>query len=176
MGAGPTATRFSLALSRPGGFFDQAGKIRSRGLEIEADGQWASYYFTVGYGYTDAEFVDYVTTNTAGVRTSLSGNRKSRTPANTFSYQAGRIWRNGLSVAVSGRTHGRQFLDDANLLSFDGYSLFNVAASYTRARTTFSVNVNNLTDTHYWASIRGQRLFYPGEPARVLGTVRFLFN
>ena len=77
---------------------------------------------------------------------------------------------------MSGRTHGRQFLDDANLLSFDGYSLFNVAASYTRARTTFSVNVNNLTDTHYWASIRGQRLFYPGEPARVLGTVRFLFN
>jgi TonB-dependent siderophore receptor len=168
--------RRNVALSRPGGFFDQAGKIRSRGLEIEADGQWASYYFTVGYGYTDAEFVDYVTTNTAGVRTSLSGNRKSRTPANTFSYQAGRIWRNGLSVAVSGRTHGRQFLDDANLLSFDGYSLFNVAASYTRARTTFSVNVNNLTDTHYWASIRGQRLFYPGEPARVLGTVRFLFN
>ena len=168
--------RRNVALSRPGGFFDQAGMIRSQGVEVETQANWSSFFLTVGYGYTDAEFVDYVTTNNAGVRTVLSGNTRSRTPANTFSYHAGRVWQNGLSLAVSGRTHGKQFLDDANTLSFDGYSLLNLAASYTRGAATYSVNFNNLTDTEYWASIRGQRQFYPGEPLRVMGTIRVTFR
>jgi iron complex outermembrane recepter protein len=168
--------RRNVALSRPGGFFDQAGEIRSQGVEIETEANWSSVYFTVGYGYTDAEFVDYVTTNNAGVRTVLTGNKKSRTPANTFSYQAGRVWRNGFALAISGRTHGKQFLDDANTMSFDGYGLLNLATSYTRGWTTFSVNFNNLTSTEYWASIRGVRQFYPGEPLRVMGTVRMMFR
>jgi outer membrane cobalamin receptor len=150
--------------------------IRSQGVAIETEANWSSLYVTVGYGYTDAQFVDYVTTNTAGVRTVLSGNTKSRTPRNTFSYQAGRVWTNGIALAVSGRTHGNQFLDDANTLSFDGYSLLNLAASYTRGWTSYAVNFSNVTSTEYWASIRGQRQFYPGEPLRVMGTIRMMFR
>jgi iron complex outermembrane receptor protein len=168
--------RQNVALSRPGGFFDQAGKIRSQGLEVELDGQWSSVYLTLGYGYTDAEFLDYVTTNNAGVRTVLSGKTKSRTPTNTFSYQAAKNWRNGLALAVSGRSHGKQFLDDANTLSFDTYSLLNLAASYTRGRAQYALNLNNLTNTEYYASIRGVRQFYPGEPLRVMGTIRLTVN
>jgi iron complex outermembrane recepter protein len=166
----------NVVLSRPGGFFDQAGKVRSQGLEVEFDSQWSSIYFTLGYGYTDAEFLDYVTTNTAGVPTVLTGKTKSRTPKNTFTYQAGRAWRNGISLAVSGRSHGRQFLDDANTLDFASYALLDLAASYTRGRLSYNLNFSNLTDTHYWASIRGVRQFYPGEPTRVMGTIRVLVN
>jgi iron complex outermembrane receptor protein len=168
--------RQNVTNSRPGGFFDQAGMVRSQGLEVELDTRWSSMYVTLGYGYTDAKFLDYVTVNAAGVPTVLSGNTKSRTPTNTFSYQVGRMWQSGISVAVAGRSHGRQFLDDANTLDFDSYSLLDLAASYTRGRASYSLNFSNLTDTFYWASIRGQRQFYPGEPLRVMGTVRLLVN
>jgi iron complex outermembrane receptor protein len=168
--------RQNVALSRPGGFFDQAGMIRSQGLEVEMDARWASVHVMVGYGYTDAEYVDYVTSNAAGVRTVLSGKTRPRTPTNTFSYQAEKVWRNGLTLAVAGRSHGRQFLDDANTLSFDSYSILDLAASYTKGRASYSLNFSNLTDTSYWASIRGPRQFYPGEPLRVMGTVRMLMN
>ena len=168
--------RRDVALSRPGGFFDQAGKIRSQGVEVELDARWTSMFFTVGYGYTDAKFLDYVTVNASGVPTSLSGKTKSRTPTNTFTYQIGRMWQNGFAVAASGRTHGRQFLDDANTLDFDAYGLLDLAVSYSRGPAFYSLNVSNVTDTNYWASIRGQRQFYPGEPLRVMGTVRMMFR
>jgi len=166
--------RRDVALSRPGGFYDQAGKVRSQGVEVELDARWSSMFFTVGYGYTDAKFLDYVTVNAAGVPTSLSGKTKSRTPTNTFTYQIARMWRNGFALAASGRSHGRQFLDDANTLDFDAYGLLDVAASYSRGGMFYSLNVSNVTDTHYWASIRGQRQFYPGEPLRVMGTIRMM--
>lgn len=168
--------RRNVALSLPGGFFDQAGKIRSQGFETEIDGGWASWYFNASYGYTDAKYVDYVTTSNAGVKTVLSGKTRTRAPKNTFSYQAAHNWNNGLSVAVSGRTMGDQFLNDANTLLFEGYSLLNLATSYTRGKASYSLTLNNLTDTKYWASQLGSRLYYPGAPLRVMGTVRLLVN
>jgi iron complex outermembrane receptor protein len=168
--------RQNVALSRPGGFFDQAGMIRSQGLEVELDARWNDVRFNVGYGYTDADYLDYVTTNSAGVPTVLSGKTKPRTPANTFSYQVEKMWRNGLSLAVAGRSHGKQFLDDLNTLSFEGYGVVDLAASYSRGNAIYSLNFSNLTNTEYWASIRGPRQFYPGEPFRVMGTVRLLMD
>jgi outer membrane receptor protein involved in Fe transport len=86
------------------------------------------------------------------------------------------MWRNGLSLAVAGRSHGKQFLDDLNTLSFEGYGVVDLAASYSRGNAIYSLNFSNLTNTEYWASIRGPRQFYPGEPFRVMGTVRLLMD
>jgi iron complex outermembrane receptor protein len=168
--------RQNVALSRPGGFFDQAGLIRSQGLEVEFDGRWGGLRLNAGYGYTDADYLDYITTSNAGVQTVLSGKTKPRTPRNTFSYQAEQVWQSGLSLAVAGRSHGKQFLDDLNTLSFERYSLLDLAASYRKGNATYSLNFSNLTNTEYWASIRGPRQFYPGEPLRVMGTIRLLMD
>jgi iron complex outermembrane receptor protein len=168
--------RRNVALSLPGGWFDQAGQIRSQGLETEINGHWTTWSFTLGYGLSDAKYVDYVTTSSSGVQTVLSGKTRPRAPRNTFSYQASRTWRNGLTVAASGRTLGDQFLTDANTSYFESYSLANLAVSYRLGRTVYSLNVNNLTDTNYLASTRGNSLWYPGEPRRVMGTIRLLVN
>jgi iron complex outermembrane recepter protein len=168
--------RRNVALSLPGGWFDQAGQIRSQGFETEVNGQWLTWSFTLGYGLSEARYVDYVTTSSSGVQTVLSGKMRPRAPRNTFSYQAARTWRSGLTVAVSGRTLGDQFLTDANTSYFESYSLANLAVSYRLGRTVYSLNVNNLTDTDYLASTRGNSLWYPGEPRRVMGTVRLLVN
>jgi hypothetical protein len=94
----------------------------------------------------------------------------------TFTYRIGKMWQNGVALAASGRTHGGQFLDDANMLDFDAYRLLDLAVSYSRGPAFYSLNISNVTDTSYWASIRGQRQFYPGEPLRVKGTVRMMFR
>ena len=168
--------RQNVALSLPGGWYDQAGRIRSTGGELELNGTWSTFTFTLGYGYTEAKYVDYVTTSSAGVQTVLSGKLRPRSPKNTFSYQASRLWRNGLSVAVSGRSLGDQYLTDANTVSFESYSLLNLAASYRLGSAVYSLNVNNLTNQEYLASTRGNTLWYPGESRRVMGTVRVLLR
>jgi outer membrane receptor protein involved in Fe transport len=165
--------RRNVALALPGGWWDQAGQILSKGFETEINGGWSSWSFNVGYGYTDAKYVDYVTTNTtSGLQTVLSGKTRPRVPANTFSYQAAHTWQKGVTVSVSGRTLGDQYLTDANTSYFESYSLFNVAALYRYKQLSFTLSLNNLMDTEYLASTRGNSLWYPGEGRRVMGTVR----
>jgi iron complex outermembrane receptor protein len=167
--------RRNVALSLPGGFFDQAGKIQSRGVELEVNGGWSTWMFTFGYGYTDAKYVDYVTTSSSGVKTVLSGKTRPRAPHNSFSYQASKSWRN-LTVALSGRSLGDQFLTDDNTVYFESYSLANLAASYRARNIVYSLNINNLTNTDYLASTRGNSLWYPGESRRVMGSVRVMLD
>lgn len=69
-----------------------------------------------------------------------------------------------------------QFLNDQNTLSMDNFSLVNLAASYTQGPLQYSLSMSNATDVFYYASIRGNTQFYPGEPRRVMGTVRVLFH
>lgn len=168
--------RRNVALSLPGGWFDQAGQIRSQGLELELNGGWSNLSFTIGYGFSDAKYVDYVTTSRSGVQTDLSGKTRPRAPRNTFSYQGAYTMRNGLTLAVSGRTLGDQFLTDANTSHFESYSLLNAAASYRLGRVVYSLSVNNLADTRYLASTRGNSLWYPGAPRAVMGSARLLLD
>ncbi len=158
----------NIALARPGGLFDMAGKIRSTGAEAEIEGRIASAWLVqAGYGYTQAEYVDYVTS-----AANFSGNTRPRTPRHTFNASTSYAFANGLSVAMSFRSQGDQFLNDANTLSFDGYSLLNVNGTYTRGRLQYALTLSNLTDAVYWASTLGNTQLYPGEPLRVIATVR----
>jgi outer membrane receptor for ferric coprogen and ferric-rhodotorulic acid len=40
----------------------------------------------------------------------------------------------------------------------------------------YNVSLTNLGDTFYYASIRGNTQFYPGEPRRVTATVSWRFQ
>lgn len=79
---------------------------------------------------------------------------------------------------LSGTRRAGVFLPSARVSFFFphlrrlGYSLLNLSASLRHGRARFSVAMSNLTDTEYWASQRGSRLYYPGEGRRVLATVR----
>ena len=72
----------NVARSIGGGRFDQIGKVRSRGFEADLRGRLAALWnVDLGYGYTRARLVDYLTS--AGVN--LSGNVPRRAPEHTFS-------------------------------------------------------------------------------------------
>jgi iron complex outermembrane receptor protein len=163
-------TKQNIALARPGGVYDLAGGIRSRGVEQEVE--WRPSVLTraaVGYGYTNAVYTDYSTTSAE-----LTGNLRPRTPRHTMNASAVVSFPNGLSVSVLAQTRGRQFLDDANTLSLDGYGLLNVALGYSRGALQYGLTLSNLTNTDYWSSALGGSQLYPGEPINVMATIRLL--
>jgi outer membrane receptor for ferric coprogen and ferric-rhodotorulic acid len=69
-----------------------------------------------------------------------------------------------------------QFLNDQNTLTLDSFSLVNLAASYVHRQMQYNLSVTNVGDTFYYASIRGNTQFYPGEPRRVTATVSWRFQ
>lgn len=166
-------TKRNVTFSRPGGLFEQVGKIRSRGFEADLDARLTPQFgFNLGYGYTDAVYVDYRTTPT----TDFSGNKRPRVPPHTVNARATYNWNNRLMLMAGTQFRDTQFLNDQNTLSLDKFSLVNLAASYTQGPLQYSLSMTNVTDQFYYASIRGNTQFYPGEPRRVMGTIRVLFH
>ncbi len=163
-------TKRNVAFSRPGGFFEQVGKVRSRGFEADVNARVSpSFNFVLGYGYTDATYLDYRSTAT----TDFTGNRPPRVPPHTVSAQAIYTWNNTLSLMAGTQFRDAQFLNDQNTLSLDGFQVANVAATYYRGPMQFNFTISNLTDTFYYSGIRGNTQFYPGEPRRYQATMRW---
>lgn len=165
--------RENVAFQRPGGFFDQASEVKSRGFEADVlTSPVSNWRINGGYAFTDVEFGDYFVDET----TNLRGNRSIMAPKHTFSVWTAYDWPNGFGVNVGVRAQSKVFIDRDNLLTFDGYGTLNLGARYRRGPVEYSVNVNNVTDTDYFASVLYDTQMYPGEPITVLGTVRIRFR
>jgi iron complex outermembrane receptor protein len=161
--------RENVAFSRPGGFFDQASDVRSRGFEADVlTSPVSNWRINGGYAFTDAEFGDYLINAT----TNLRGNTAIMSPKHTFSLWTGYDWANGFGMNVGVRAQSKLFIDRTNSLTFDGYGVLNVGARYRRGPVEYALNVNNVTDTEYFSSVLYDTQLYPGEPINVLGTIR----
>jgi outer membrane receptor for ferric coprogen and ferric-rhodotorulic acid len=125
----------------------------------------------VGYGYTDAVYLDYRTSLT----TDFTGNRRPRVPPHTVTAMTQYTW-DRFTLMASTQFRDAQFLNDQNTLSLDAFSLLNLAATYRQGPLQYNLSVSNVTDAFYYASIRGNQQFYPGEPRRVTATVSWLFR
>ena len=162
----------NVARSLPGGFFEQIGKLRSRGFETEVAGTLTSRLsVSAGYGYTDATFLDYYSGTV-----NLSGNTPRRVPDHTVNFVTSYAWANGFSVNGGVQAVSHQFINDTNTVGFSGYTLVNMGASYTKGRVQYLLNLTNLTDSEYWASSLGNRQLYPGQPFNVMATIRIRTN
>jgi iron complex outermembrane receptor protein len=161
--------RENVAFSRPGGFFDQASDVKSRGFEADImTSPVSNWRISGGYGFTDAEFGDFLVNAT----TNLRGNISIMAPRHTFSLWTGYAWRNGFGFNAGLRAQSKVFIDRNNTLTFDGYGVLNLGARYRRGSIEYAVNVNNVTDTDYFASVLYDTQLYPGEPINLLGTIR----
>jgi iron complex outermembrane receptor protein len=165
--------RENVAFARPGGIFDQASDVRSRGFEADVTtSPLSNWRINGGYAYTNAEFGDFL----VNASTNLRGNSSIMSPRHTFSVWSGYDWTNGFGVNVGLRSQTEVFIDRENTLTFDGYGVLNVGARYRRGAVEYAVNVNNLTDTEYFSSVLYDTQLYPGEPINVLGTIRVRFR
>jgi iron complex outermembrane receptor protein len=97
-------------------------------------------------------------------------------PPHTVSVNGTYTWNNRLSLMAGTQFRDTQFLNDQNTLTLDAFSLVNLAASYAHGPMQYNLSMSNVTDQFYYASIRGNTQFYPGEPRRVTATVSWLFR
>jgi outer membrane receptor for ferric coprogen and ferric-rhodotorulic acid len=125
-----------------------------------------------GYAYTNITFGDYLVNAT----TNLRGNVSIMAPKHSFSLWTAYDWPNGFGINVGARAQSKVLIDRDNTLTFDGYGVLNAGARYRHGAFEYAVNVNNLTDTDYFASVLYDTQLYPGEPINVLGTVRVRFR
>jgi iron complex outermembrane receptor protein len=161
--------RGNVAFSRPGGFFDQASEVKSRGVEADVmTTPVSNWRVNGGYGFTDAEFGDYLINAT----TNLRGNSSIMAPKHTFTLWTAYDWPGGFGVNAGVRAQSSMFIDRGNEFTIDGYGVLNLGLRYQRGVVEYALNINNVTDTEYFASVLYDSQMYPGEPINVLGTVR----
>ncbi|WP_395609032.1 TonB-dependent siderophore receptor [Pseudomonas sp. B22129] len=138
--------------------YSVAGKVRSRGLELDASGQLTDKWSLIGsYAYTDAEVTEDPT---------LKGNRLQNVAKNTGSlsavYDFGSILGGDqLRVGAGARYVGERAGDAANSFELPSYTVADAFASYDTKvdgqKVKFQLNVKNLFDrTYYTSSVNTQ--------------------
>ena len=157
---GPTAT---------GPVIEQAGKQRSRGVEVDLVGQFSErLHATANYGFTDSRYLDF---QSGGV--DLSGRRTAFAPRHTANLWSTYTFGNGLGVGLGGRFVGTRFSNFFNTVAIDSYTTWDAAAFYRRSNWELALNLNNLFDEeHYFVGVLYNTQLYPGPPFNTLLTMR----
>lgn len=159
--------------------YKAAGKVRSRGIELEASGALTErWQVAAGYTYSVSELVND-TGNYNPEGTSIKGKRfGTNLPANLLklstSYRLpGQLeqWR------IGGATYTQSKIYTASGIKQGGYTLLDLNASYDVDRNLqLGLNLNNVFDKYYYASIlstTGGNVV--GEPRNFAVTARYTF-
>ncbi|SFS07008.1 iron complex outermembrane recepter protein [Dyella sp. OK004] len=139
------------------GLFVQSGRLRYRGIELNAQGQlshdWSLQFSTQ---YLQARFRD--------ISTALEDKTPENTPAVTASLFAEYAVPVVPGLALNGGLYftGRRPLNNANQGYIDNYTLVGLGARYATQmlgkRVLWQLNVENATDKRYWAATGNNRL------------------
>lgn len=127
-----------------------AGKARSRGVELSASYQPQAGWFARGaYGFTDARFIDF-----NNGRADYSGKRVPYAPSNTLFLGAGYTrslsgFIDGISAEVNTRGTGSIWWDEANTVKQPFYMLLNASVAATHKGFRLELWADNITATQY---------------------------
>lgn len=148
--------------------YSVAGKVRSRGLELDASGQLTDKWSVIGsYAYTDAEVTE---------DPEYKGNRLQNVAKNTGSlsavYDFGSILGGDqLRVGAGARYVGERAGDAANSFELPGYTVADVFATYDTKiegqKVKFQLNVKNLFDRTYYTSAVNTQFVSIGDARQV---------
>ncbi|MHA6577522.1 TonB-dependent siderophore receptor [Pseudomonas yamanorum] len=148
--------------------YSVAGKVRSRGLELDASGQLTDNWSVIGsYAYTDAVVTEDPT---------LKGNRLQNVAKNTGSlsavYDFGSILGGDqLRVGAGARYVGERSGDAANSFDLPGYTVADAFATYDTKiegqKVKFQLNVKNLFDRTYYTSAVNTQFVSIGDARQV---------
>ena len=146
--------------------YDQVGKSRIRGLELEGRANLADgWSVTGGYSFTDSEIIGG----------DNNGNELGLTPKHTFKLWASKEIQGGplagLTVGAGARFIGERYAFNANANQLDSVTLLDAAVSYDfDDGTELQVNVTNLTDEAYVSSV-GYFSTYYGDGRTISATL-----
>jgi len=153
------------------GFAIAAGRARSKGVETTATGQLTNNWTVFGgYTYTQTEYLDD-STNPTGIGFS------SIAPKHLF-----KLWTNYQlpgkfhQFSVGGGTYlssGISATDGVGTIRQGGFATVDLRLGYQiNKRLSAAVNVTNLFDRRYFASIEGTGSGFYGNPRQVVFTLR----
>ena len=121
-----------------------AGKIRVRGMEFEAEARIRDFRFSFGYLLADAEFAHFP------ANPNLVGLRIPQVPRHQFTFQTGYANSKGWSFSLQGRASSKQFDNDLNTLRLEPYfQLDAFAAKRFRENWQVFVGVENVFNSRY---------------------------
>ncbi len=158
-------------------FYSSVGKIRSKGLELEAHSQLSdSLKLLASYTYTDIAYTK-----------SLDGNQ-GNTPNQAPEHMAA-IWGDyllsggpldGVNLGAGVRYVGKTWADKENTRRVPSYTLVDLSISYDLSRigmkgTKLRINANNVFDKDYVASCYSLDYCYFGEQRNVSATLNYQF-
>jgi len=161
-------------------FNKNAGKTRSRGIELSLSQQLAQWDWRLGATWAKHEFVNYLVSAKAGAIEDYSGKFMPQAPAHTINAQVGWNFAPDSRIALGVVKQGRYWMNNLNTVRYEGHTLLNLTASH-KLQGGLEVwgQVRNLTDERYAdsasSSFKGgafnpntQNTYSPGAPRSVM--------
>lgn len=137
------------------------GQVRSQGGEVSVNGTIArGWSVSAGYAYLDTT----ITKDNAG----NAGRRQPNVPRHgvrlfsIYEVEDGRF--QGFGIGGGLRYASGRYADNANTIPLPDYTVFDAVAYYKLGRHKLQLNVENLTDRHYYPSGTGPASIYYGQP------------
>lgn len=161
-------------------FNKNAGKTRSRGIELSLSQQLAQWDWRLGATWAKHEFVNYLVSAKAGAIEDYSGKFMPQAPAHTINAQVGWNFTPASRIALGVVKQGRYWMNNLNTVRYEGHTLLNLTASH-KLQGSLEVwgQVRNLTNERYAdsasSSFKGgafnpntQNTYSPGAPRSVM--------
>jgi iron complex outermembrane receptor protein len=161
--------------TRPVGvfYYEPTGKVRSRGLELEARSRLSKTFSTLAsYTFTDMKFIE----SSDG----FTGNTPYQAPRHMASIWGDWNFMPGYTVGMGVRHVGSSWVDNANSLKVPPHTLVDLMFRVDLAQWSPSLkganlrlSVNNLFDKTYVASCLSQQYCYWGDARSTTATVTY---
>ena len=146
----------------------QIGRIRSRGLELEAKAELArNLNFTAAYTVLNMKVLESADTSELG-KTPIQVPRQSASL--WLDYTMG----NGVGFGGGVRYVGRRWNEVANTSAEGGIALLDATVHYTTGPWRLSLSATNLANRKYTAS-RAYNNYYPGNERTVVAAAKYQF-
>ena len=167
--------RQNVAISLPGGNYEQAGQESAKGIDFDINGNVGKgIRLIVNYGYTLPRYDDYWTSSHT---VNLSGFTPKFTQKHAANVWLTKVWKSGVTASVGMRYLGPMFTNDNDTIREGGWTTFSGAFGFRRSFYEWSLNAENMLDRqrYFLAGIYTNQL-YPGTPINVFTSLRFRFH
>jgi iron complex outermembrane receptor protein len=151
----------------------QQGEDRSRGLELEANGNITNNLsVSLAYAHCVAEVLDSKIASQVGSILENSP-RNSSNSWIKYTFSSGPV--KNLGIALGHTQANRRNTLDADL-TLPGYSIFNAGLYYKIRHLNFAAFLNNVTNKVYWAAAYNKVNKWPGRPRNLMVSVGWNFG
>jgi iron complex outermembrane receptor protein len=152
--------------------FVQEGKVRSRGVELEANGNITpSLSASFAYAFSDAKIIESKTPSQIGQRLENSP-RNSGSAHVKYEFKKGVI--KGLAISAGYLLESKKTTLDPSV-SLPGYIIFNGGVQYTFQKFSLALRVENFFNKTYWMAAYNNVSKWPGEPRNFMVSLRYKF-